>query len=142
MLVVTGVSDCRYCSYVHARQALRVAIPLEQIDPLGAATFDDSPTDEVPALLYAQHWAEADGSPDPDVRRGIRDRYGAERLTSIEAVLWMIRVGNLVGNTIDHVFGRVSLGRWKTPRGDGSWRRSGSQDTRPPTRRWRPKRPR
>ncbi len=117
MLVVTGVDGCRYCSSVHARQALQVGIPLEQTDPLGAAMFDDSPTNEVPALLYAQHWAEADGNPDPDIRRRIRHRYGQERLASIDAVLFMIRVGNLLGNTIDQFFHHLSLGRWRTPRG-------------------------
>lgn len=42
MLVVTEVNGCRYCSYVHAREALAAGIPPEQIEDL-AAMFDGCP---------------------------------------------------------------------------------------------------
>ncbi|MFW6136286.1 MAG: hypothetical protein ACOC7N_05650 [Chloroflexota bacterium] len=78
--------------------------------------FDGSPADEVPALLYAQHWAEADGQPDPEVRQRVHQRYGEEQLESIEIVLRMIRMGNLLGNTVDYLLYRVSFGRWGASR--------------------------
>lgn len=112
MLVVTGVNGCRYCSYVHARAALEAGISPQQIEALGDAEFSGSPIDELPALLYAQHWAETGGHPAPDVRQRIRQRHGKELFESIEAVLLMIRVGNLLGNTFDHFLHRISRGRW------------------------------
>jgi AhpD family alkylhydroperoxidase len=112
MLVVTAVNGCRYCSYVHAREALAAGIPPEQVEVLGAGMFDGSPAHEVPALLYAQHWAEADGQPVQGVRQRVQQRYGEEQLESIEIVLRMIRMANLLGNTLDYLLYRISFGRW------------------------------
>jgi AhpD family alkylhydroperoxidase len=112
MLVVTGVNGCRYCSYVHAREALAKGISQDEIRSLGKHMFEGSPPEEVPALLYAQHWAETDGNPDPAIRERILQRYGGNVPEEIEAVLRVIRIGNLMGNTIDYVLYRVSFGRW------------------------------
>ncbi|MGD2178540.1 MAG: carboxymuconolactone decarboxylase family protein [Anaerolineae bacterium] len=113
MLVVTAVNGCRYCSYVHAREALAEGISSDEIASLGKHLFKRSPPEEVPALLYAQQWAEADGRPDPAIRNRIRQRYGMDVLERIEAVLRMIRMGNLMGNTLDYILYRLSLGRWE-----------------------------
>jgi AhpD family alkylhydroperoxidase len=111
MLVVTGVNGCRYCSYAHARQALAEGISAEEIEMLGETAFHGSPSEEVPALLYAQHWAEADGEPDPTARATVVERYGEETLARIEIVLRLIRAGNLIGNTFDYLLHRLSFGR-------------------------------
>lgn len=120
MLVVTGVNRCRYCSYVHAREALSEGIPPEQIEALATGTFEGCPPHEVPALLYAQHWTETDGVPNPQVRERVLQRYGEERLESIETVLRMMRMANLLGNTVDYLLYRVSLGRWGAPDPSGA----------------------
>ncbi len=112
MLVVTGVNGCRYCSYAHAREALSEGIDQKEIDALGEGMFEGSPSEEVPALLYAQHWAEMDGDPEPGVREQIRQRYGKRTLEQMEIALRMIRMGNLLGNTFDYILYRVSFGRW------------------------------
>jgi len=111
MLVVTGVNGCRYCSYAHARQALTEGVPPEEIEMLGKTVFHGSPKEEAPALLYAQHWAEADGEPDPTARATVVERYGEETLARIEIVLRLIRAGNLIGNTFDYLLHRLSFGR-------------------------------
>jgi len=110
MLVVTGVNGCRYCSYAHAREALAEGVAQEEINALGEGMFEGSPSDEIPALLYAQHWAEADGDPDPAVRERVEGRYGARMLERMEIALRMIRMGNLLGNTFDYVLHRISCG--------------------------------
>ncbi|MGD2104986.1 MAG: carboxymuconolactone decarboxylase family protein [Anaerolineae bacterium] len=110
MLAVTAVNGCRYCSYVHARHALSEGISAEEIDLLSEGTFEGSPSDEVPALLYAQHWAEAEGNPDPAARASVERVYGADRLERIELTIKMIRVANLLGNTFDYVLYRLCLG--------------------------------
>jgi len=115
MLVVTGVNGCRYCSYVHAREALAAGLSAEEIAALEAGELGEGPDEELPALLYAQHWADTDAQPDPDARRRVRDRYGEERLERIEVVLRMIRMGNLMGNTFDYLLYRISFGRWGGP---------------------------
>jgi hypothetical protein len=66
----------------------------------------------VPALLYAQHWAESDGTPDLETRKQIVEIYGEETTKSMELAMRMIRMGNLMGNTWDYILYRVSFGRW------------------------------
>ena len=112
MLVVTEVNGCRYCSYAHAREALTVGVSEEEIAALSEGVFEGSPEEEIPALLYAQHWAEANGSPEPEARQEVVARYGEKTVAAIELALRIIRVGNLTGNTLDYVLYRISFGRW------------------------------
>jgi len=112
MLVVTAVHRCRYCSYAHAREALSNGIPQEEIEALAQGMFEGSPSEEVPALLYAQHWAEADGEPEASVREQVVAQYGEQVVEMMELALRMIRAGNLSGNTFDYLMHRISFGRW------------------------------
>jgi AhpD family alkylhydroperoxidase len=112
MLAVTAVNGCRYCSYYHAQQALVVGISPEEADAMTAGVMDNCPPEQLPAVLYAQHWAESDARPDPTARQRIVQVYGAETIEAIELALHTIRIGNMAGNTFDYVLNRLSLGRW------------------------------
>jgi AhpD family alkylhydroperoxidase len=109
MLAVTAVNKCRYCSYVHARKALAEGISVEEIRALGDGVMEASPADELPALLYAQHWAEEDGKPDPTVRAKILLQYGQESAQAIELAMRIIRTANLLGNTFDYILYRFKF---------------------------------
>jgi AhpD family alkylhydroperoxidase len=112
MLAVTAVNQCRYCSFAHARQALTVGVSEDEIKALGQGLFEGSPAEEVPALLYAQHWAELGGEPDEPARSAVVTQYGEPAVETMELALRMIRVGNLTGNTFDYFLHRISFGRW------------------------------
>jgi AhpD family alkylhydroperoxidase len=116
MLAVTTVNGCRYCAYAHARMALAAGITQADIDALAEGALQGAPPDQIPALLYAQHWAETDAAPDPEVRQSVLDAYGEQRLEAIELSMRMIRIGNLLGNTADYLLYRVSFGRWGNAR--------------------------
>jgi AhpD family alkylhydroperoxidase len=120
MLVVTAVNRCRYCSYAHAREALSTGISQVEIEALASGMFEGSPPEEVPALLYAQHWAEMNGEPETSVREQVVERYGERVVEMMELALRMIRAGNLSGNTFDYLLHRVSFGRL------GAWKQSDS----------------
>jgi AhpD family alkylhydroperoxidase len=111
MLTVTAVNSCRYCSYGHARTALSEGVSQDEIEALGNGFFDDSPAEEVPAMLYAQHWAESNGEPDPSAREQVVVRYGEHIVSAMELAMRMIRMGNLSGNTLDYLLHRISFGR-------------------------------
>jgi AhpD family alkylhydroperoxidase len=111
MLVVTGVNRCRYCSYVHARAALSKGISQVEIEALGEGLFAGSLPEELPALLYAQHWAETGGQPDGEARQHLLEFYGEQAMEMIELALRIIRTGNLTGNTVDCLLQRMSFGR-------------------------------
>ena len=115
MLAVTAVNGCRYCAYAHAKMALVAGVTQEDVDALAGGSLCAAPPEQIPALLYAQHWAETDASPDASVRQTVLETYGEERLRAIELSMRTIRVANLLGNTADYLLYRVSFGRW----GDG-----------------------
>ncbi len=114
MMAVTAVNQCRYCSYFHARESLRVGLPPEEVRSLLEGNLHHAPEEELPALLYAQHWAESNGAPDAAARQQLQQTYGPERAEAIETVLRLIRTGNLLGNTADWLLYRLSLGRLGT----------------------------
>ena len=116
MMVVTEVNGCRYCSYSHARLALSAGISPEELRQLLLGAIPtDTPQDELLALTYAQHWAETDAHPDPQVRKKLEANYGAESSEAIHIVLHMIRMGNLLGNLWDNWLSRLSFGRLGPP---------------------------
>lgn len=110
MMAVTAVNQCRYCNYYHVKESLTAGLPEEEIRKLQDGIVDDAPAEELPALLYAQHWAETDANPDPDARQKLVEVYGPERAEAIETVLRMIRMGNLWGNTADYLLYKLSFG--------------------------------
>lgn len=111
MLAVTAVNRCRYCSFAHTRMALAAGVTNAEIVQILDQTFRDCPPDEAPALAYVQHWAETGAAPGPAMRERLSCEYGTLRAGAIEAVLRMIRAGNLLGNTFDYLLFRVSGGR-------------------------------
>lgn len=112
MLAVTSVYGCRYCCWIHSREALRSGVGQEEIARLLSGSVDNCPEEEAIALLYAQHWADSNASPDPEAVKKLEDVYGSEKAEAVNIVLRMIRVGNLWGNTWDHLLSRISFGRW------------------------------
>jgi AhpD family alkylhydroperoxidase len=113
MLAVTAVNGCRYCSYFHARQALKTGITSQEINLLLAGEIADCSEYESVAMLYAQHWAETDAHPDPEAIGKLQEVYGPEKAEAIQLVLRMIRLGNLSGNSCDYLIYRPSCGRWR-----------------------------
>jgi AhpD family alkylhydroperoxidase len=117
MLAVTAVNGCSYCSYAHARQALAEGIDSGEVEALQDGVLENSPREEVPALLYAQHWAETAGKIDLAARERIIEMYDEGTVNAIELALQTIQMGNLLGNTMDYVLYRLSFGRLGGSRG-------------------------
>jgi AhpD family alkylhydroperoxidase len=111
MLAVTAVNRCRYCAYVHGQAAVQAGLSREETRRLLSGVVGDCPDEDIPALAYAQHWAEADGNPEPEAQQELAACYGVETAEQIEIALRMIRVGNLAGNTFDALLYFLSGGR-------------------------------
>lgn len=112
MMVVTAVNECRYCAAYHTRESLRVGLETNEIRAMLAGDLATAPEEELPALLYAQHYAETNGRPDAIARHSLQTTYGQSRAEAIETVLRLIRTGNLLGNSTDWLLFKVSYGRW------------------------------
>ena len=125
MLVVTEVHDCRYCSYFHSRQALAGGVSEAELRELLAGTIPQNvPADELPALLYARHWAEDNARPDARAEKQLMDVYGVDKAEAIEVILRLIRMGNLTGNTADYVLSRLMFGLLGIRKDEASYGRS------------------
>ena len=114
MLVVTAVNACRYCAAFHAQVAVRAGVPPEEARALLAGTLPAPatvPERELPALLYAQAWAERDAAPDPPAERALTVAYGVATADAIRVALRAIRVGNLTGNAVDALLAAATGGR-------------------------------
>jgi AhpD family alkylhydroperoxidase len=111
MLAHTSVNECRWCSWQHSREALKEGVESGEVDALLCGVVEDCPEAEATALLYAVHFAETDGRPDPGARARLVEEYGPERTEAIDRALATIRSGNLIGNTFDYVLFRLSGGR-------------------------------
>ena len=112
MLAATAVYGCRYCSYLHTREALKSGLPKEEVVRLLTHSIESCPEEEVVALFYAQHWAESNAQPEADAVQRLEQIYGSEKAEAINLVLRMIRLGNLAGNSCDYLLYRISFGRW------------------------------
>ncbi|MBN1538281.1 MAG: carboxymuconolactone decarboxylase family protein [Anaerolineales bacterium] len=122
MLVVTGVNGCRYCSYGHSQAALAEGVPEDELKKLLEGEIGDFPEHEAVALLFAQHYAESHGHPEPTAYQRLLSYYGEETTKSIMAYLRMITFGNLYGNTFDALISRL---RGKPASGSSLWNELG-----------------
>ena len=112
MLAVTEVNQCRYCRTFHVGQAREAGISSEEITAFLKGTIpDDIPEEQKLAVCYAQHWAETDTDPDKDLKTQVSETYGEAGFQTISMVLQMIRMGNLLGNTVDYVLFKISFGK-------------------------------
>lgn len=107
MLAVTQVNGCRYCDYGHAIAALRAGVTQEEIDAIRQGEFSEFLEEEIPALLFAQHYAESNSSPSIEAQQEIEKYYGADGARDMLTWIKMISVGNLLGNTFDALLSRL-----------------------------------
>jgi AhpD family alkylhydroperoxidase len=112
MLAVTQVNGCRYCAHQHAKMALACGLSEDEIAQMLDGVVEQCPPEERVAVLYAQHWADTAGHPDAEARQKVLETYGEEKVTAMEVVLQVIKMGNYAGNTLDYVLYRLSGGRW------------------------------
>ena len=115
MLAVTGVNNCRYCTYYHSRLALDAGITSEELAEILEGTVDNSPKEEQLALLYAQHWADQKGNPGQDFKDELINNYGAKKAEIIETAIKTINFGNLMGNTFDYFLYKITFGLLGNP---------------------------
>lgn len=111
MLAVTAVTGCRYCSWAHTGAALRSGVPKDEIAGLLIGSIDNCPVEEAIALLYAQHWADSNGKPDPEAIERLLQNYDTATARTIDTILHMIRAGNYIGIAYARLLERLSFRR-------------------------------
>ena len=97
MLAVTAVNRCAMCSYAHAEMALKAGLSPEEIRSFTDGEFPDLPEEDLPAVLFAQHYADSRGNPSEEAWNALRSRYGEEKSRSILGAARVIMLGNGIG---------------------------------------------
>lgn len=107
MLAVTSVNDCRYCAWGHTHLALNQGIDREEINAILEHTnYKTALEDEVAALLYAQHYADTNGSIEKGSKSSLGKYFRKSQIWEIQAYINAIYIGNLSGNTFDALISR------------------------------------
>jgi len=108
MLAVCGVNECSRCSYLHTQTALEKGVTDSQIRELLAGQFGGESAEDVPALLFAQHYAESRGEVSAEAREAVVKVYGENKVYHMSAYLLTVFFGNLCCNTV-HYYTRGRL---------------------------------
>jgi AhpD family alkylhydroperoxidase len=97
MLAVTEVNGCAMCSYAHTKMALEKGMSNDEIEQLLAGDLKKIPEQELPAIMFAQHYAETRGKPSKKTWDRMLETYGRNKALGILAATRMIMVGNAYG---------------------------------------------
>jgi AhpD family alkylhydroperoxidase len=104
LLAATAANDCRHCARFHSRLARDRGVSRETVARILERDLDAAvPDDELPALVFAQQYAESDGSPDDAARAALFDAYGAATARDMLAYVRAIHFANLTGNSVDYL---------------------------------------
>jgi AhpD family alkylhydroperoxidase len=109
MLAVTEVNDCKYCNWFHAKNALKTGMTQEELSQFFSGEKDIIDSTETTALLFAQHYADSDGSYDEETYQNLVDTYGEESAKDILAAIQAIMVGNHNGVAFEALLNRIQF---------------------------------
>ena len=97
MLAVTEVNNCKMCSYAHTKMALESGMNEKEIRNILSGQLDNIPTEEMPAILFAQHYADSKCKPSKEAWERIVTIYGETKANAILATIRIITIGNTYG---------------------------------------------
>jgi len=111
MVAAAAVYGCRFCSWLHTREALRIGVDKEELARLVAGVMEGCPEEYSVAVFYAQHWAESNAHPDPEAVHRLEETYGREKANLVNVVLRPIRLVLFVEDLWGSFLYRISFGR-------------------------------
>lgn len=106
MLAVTEVNKCPMCSYAHTKIALEAGMSAREIENMLQGVLLDVPKEEMPAILFAQHFADTRGKPSKESLRTLVNIYGLDKARGILGGIRSIMVGNAYGIAWGSFMGR------------------------------------
>lgn len=107
LIVTDAVNGCIYCSWLDAKLAIKSGISEEEINNMMKLQFQtDVSESELNALLFAQHFAESNRNPDPEMTNKLFDYYGEKTAKNIILAIRTVTFGNLYFNTWGAIISR------------------------------------
>lgn len=107
LIVTDAVNGCIYCSWLDAKLAIKSGISEEEIHNMLKLQFQtDASETELNALLFAQHFAETNRNPDPEITNKLFNFYGEKTAKNIILAIRTVTFGNLYFNTWGAIISR------------------------------------
>ncbi len=97
MLAVTEVNGCGLCAYAHTKFALDAGIDSDEVRQILGGVTSGAPDRELPALAFAQHYADTRAHPDTNAWDRIVAVYGRQEALGVLGATRMMMAGNAVG---------------------------------------------
>ncbi len=100
LLVVTGINNCKYCTWIDAKIALNDGIDKENVLHILRQNFHtDANKKELPALIYAQNFTETNRHPEAKIVKNLYNTYGEETADKVKLAVRVVTFGNMYFNT-------------------------------------------
>lgn len=97
MFSVTEVNGCPVCSYAHTKWALEQGMSNKEINLLLAGSAESVPSEQLVAVLFAQHYADTRGNPETKTWQRVVEVYGKSKALIILGATRAIMIGNIWG---------------------------------------------
>ena len=107
MLAVTQVNGCRYCNYMHTKNAIDAGTSEAEINAMLNGELGEIGNDESLALMFAQHYADTDGTPDKKTYENFVQHYGEQKAADILSNIRVIMAANIHGIAVDALHSRL-----------------------------------
>jgi len=107
MLAVTEVNGCEVCSYYHVSVALKEGMSNHEISAMLNGSDRHIPEEEGIGIMYAQHYADQRGKPDPEIWGKVVSEYGEKKAAAIAAAIKIIMAGNIYGMALGAMGNRL-----------------------------------
>lgn len=101
MLAVSSVNQCSACSYLHTQAALEKGVQNEVIKAILEGDLGSFSDEEMPAVLFGQHFAETRGQVSEEAKSRFSQAYGPDLALKIESYITLVCFGNLCSNTVE-----------------------------------------
>jgi AhpD family alkylhydroperoxidase len=116
MMAVTEVNGCAMCSYYHTKMALEAGMDSVEIRRMLTGEYTDVPEEELTAVLFAQHYADTRGKPDPAAWNTLCAQYGEEAALAMLGAIRGIMMGNALGIPAGSLLRRLGVKRFQPDR--------------------------
>jgi len=113
MVAAAAVYCCRFCSWLHTREALRVGVDKEELARLVGGVMEGCPEKYSIAVLYDQHWAESNAHPNPEAVHRLEDTYGRKKANLVNVVLPPNQLILFAEDLWGYFLSRISFRRWR-----------------------------
>jgi len=100
LIVTDAVNECKYCSWMDAKLAIKNGVSEEEVKNMLKLEFETNVSDyELPALVFAQDYAENHGMVGADMLQTLTENYGEKLAKDLLLAIRAVTFGNLYFNT-------------------------------------------